>query len=580
MNRSPNTYGLSGVCAVAVVCLMPLAAVAQEEAGEQPAGAFVETLDVSVVNVDVYVTDRRGNPVTGLTRDDFELLVDGDPEPITNFYAVGGGGTEPPESPDTQETPEPPETPTSHETAATPGPEVEVPSGRRSEAQRLWMVIYVDNPHLEPLSRNRVFRQLRQFLSDTVGVADQVMVVSRELRTLRLRQPFTSDPQAVARALLELETVAGRSSADAGEREEMLRAIDKAQASSDVTTRIRMHADSIRNDMLFTLDALSESVRSLAGLPGRTAVVYVSGGIPMTPGSDLFYAQQQKFRDGTALAREVDFNLSRHFTELTNLANANRVAFYTLDAAGLEVGAGLEAEYRGRSASADWASSVLVTHQANIDDPLRFMAQRTGGMAILNTNDIGPGLKTMGAGLSSYYSLGFSRIMAVDGRYHEIEVRVNRKGLTVRHREGYREKSADTRMEEAIAAALRFGRESNPLRARVSTSPARRDGEQRRLPLVVRIPLQELLLAPQGDLHVGRITVYFSAADGGGNLAPVQSVRIPIEIPQADLEEALQSVFPVRQELLLGAGRQTIAVAVRDELANRTSVLTSDAADG
>lgn len=551
---------------------VPATALAQEES--QPAGAFVETVDVSVVNVDVYVTDRQGNPVTGLTRGDFELRVDGKPESITNFYAVTGDiGTasshdETPVEPQPKPTPQgPPTRPTEPE--------------EKPESQRLWMVIYVDNTNLDPLNRNRVFRQLREFLNDTVDPTDQIMVISYE-RTLHLRQPFTSDPQAVARTLLELETVSGRSSAGAGDREEMLRAIDDAESSVEVGTRIRMHAESIRNDMQFTIDALSETVRSLAGLPGRKAVVYLSNGIPMTPGSDLFYAQQQKFNDGAALAREVEFNLSRRFEELTNLANANRVGFYTLDAAGLEVGAGMDAEYRGRSVSADWHSSVLAAHQANMDDPLRYMAQRTGGMAILNTNDVRPGLQKVAAGFDSYYSLGFSRNMTVDGRYHKIKVRVKQKGLTVRHREGFREKNAETRMEETVEAALRFGRERNPLGVKVSLDVAASvgEGKQQRVPLVVRIPLRELLLVPQGNRHIGRVAVYFSALDRDGNVASVQSVQIPIEIPDADLDEALQKVWPVRQELLLRPGRQTVAVAVRDQLANRSSVLTSSTAGG
>lgn len=536
-------------------------------------GAFVEAVDVSVVNVDVYVTDRRGNPVTGLTRDDFELFVDGRPEPLTNFYAVPGGGASTSAAEGI-----PVARPSNQTPRETPGAAISE-SEATPETQRLWMVIYVDNWNLDPLARNRVFRQLREFLNDTVGAEDQVMVVSYE-RTLHQRLPFTSDPQAVSRTLIDLEAVSGRSSGGAWEREEMLRAIDEAESSGEVSGRIRLHAEEVRNEMRFTLDALSQIVGSLAGLPGRKAVIYLSNGLPMTPGTDLFYAQQQKFRDSTALAREAEFNLSRRYQELTNLANAHRVAFYTLDAAGLEVGAGLEAEYRGRSATAEWATSVLASHQANLDDGLRFMAQRTGGMAILNTNDVRPGLEKVAAGFDSYYSLGFSHDMSVDGRYHEIRVRVKKKGLTVRHREGFREKSADTRMHEAVEAALRFGRDRNPLKVEISPASARR-GEQRRrrLPLTVRIPLGELLLVRQGDRHVGRVTVYFSALDDNGDLAPVQSVHVPIEIPDADLDEALQSVWPVRQELLLGAGRQTVAVAVRDELADRASVLTSSLVD-
>ena len=47
---------------------------------------LVETIEVHVVNVDVVVTDREGNRVRGLTKDDFELYEDKRPQTITNFY--------------------------------------------------------------------------------------------------------------------------------------------------------------------------------------------------------------------------------------------------------------------------------------------------------------------------------------------------------------------------------------------------------------------------------------------------------------------------------------------------------------
>ena len=50
-----------------------------------------ESIEVRVVNVDVVVADRDGKPVTGLTKDDFEIFEDKKPQVITNFYEVRGG---------------------------------------------------------------------------------------------------------------------------------------------------------------------------------------------------------------------------------------------------------------------------------------------------------------------------------------------------------------------------------------------------------------------------------------------------------------------------------------------------------
>jgi hypothetical protein len=69
-----------------------------------------DRVEVRLVEVDAVVTDRRGRPVTGLGRDDFELLVDGrrrDPPRRPRPPAGIGGGRRravtfpsPPGSPD------------------------------------------------------------------------------------------------------------------------------------------------------------------------------------------------------------------------------------------------------------------------------------------------------------------------------------------------------------------------------------------------------------------------------------------------------------------------------------------------
>src|SRR5438874_2227521 len=53
-----------------------------------PQGKLVEVIEVRVVNVDVVVRDRSGNPVRGLTKDDFDLYEDRVKQTITNLYEV------------------------------------------------------------------------------------------------------------------------------------------------------------------------------------------------------------------------------------------------------------------------------------------------------------------------------------------------------------------------------------------------------------------------------------------------------------------------------------------------------------
>ena len=79
MRVSPSSFS-------SIVLMFAAAALSGQEA--PPARSFDEELSVEVINVEVYVTDRRGEPVGGLEREDFRLLEDGDPVEIEYFTEV------------------------------------------------------------------------------------------------------------------------------------------------------------------------------------------------------------------------------------------------------------------------------------------------------------------------------------------------------------------------------------------------------------------------------------------------------------------------------------------------------------
>src|ERR1043165_8928845 len=56
---------------------------------------YIESIEVTVNNVDVIVTDRAGNRVHGLQKSDFVLLENDAPQTISNFYEVVGKPNEP-----------------------------------------------------------------------------------------------------------------------------------------------------------------------------------------------------------------------------------------------------------------------------------------------------------------------------------------------------------------------------------------------------------------------------------------------------------------------------------------------------
>jgi VWFA-related protein len=533
------------------------AAAAPAKGGE---GSFIESVDVTVVDVDVYVTDKKGNRVTGLTRDDFELFEDHKPIKITNFYAVEGGrpapGSAAPLAPVETLPGQPPP-----ERRGGPPP---VP-----EDQRLRLIVYLDNFNIHPFNRNRVLKEVRAFLHDHIGREDRVMLATYD-RELHVRSGFTSDPDLVNGILTDQEKVTGSAVHADSDRKLVLDRIDESNDATEALGYARGYAESVFNDLTFTVDAMKKMVDAMAGMPGRKAILYVSDGIPMKAGEDMFYAVQNKYSTASsgALNESIDFDASRRFAELAGKANANRVTFYTIDAGGLRTYSSTSAE----NATNNQGIYLDQIQISNMQAPLQTLAESTGGVAIINANRILPDLERIASDFSTYYSLGYTPIHAGDGRYHTIDVKMKRKGLVIRHREGYRDKSPETQMNDSTLAVLQFPFEQNPLAVHIEFghTTARDDGFYL-VPVQVKIPLGRVTLIPRDKTQEASLRLFFAAMDTDGNTSAVQQARVPISIPNGDVAKAKGKYYVYTVSLLMRPGDSRIAVGLRDEAAASSS---------
>ena len=531
------------------------------ENGEATEEVFFDTLAVNVVNVDVIVTDKQGQPVHDLTRDVFELLEDGRPVEIVNFYAVRDRRTAP-----------------AVDRLAVPGREVASlppadPLARQEvpPEQRLHLIVYVDNLFLRPFQRNSVNREVARFLQFNTEPGDQVMVVSFE-RTLRVRQHFTGDVRLAQRALEEMETANALGQQQLAERRAVIERIETARSIGEAQTHADFFAKSLHNDAENSIRALKELVGSLGGLPGRKALLYVSEGVPMAAGEELFALVDLRHgRQASSQLMANRYGLRRDFRELVAKANANRVTFYALDAGGSGSHSSLSAEY-GRSDGS--YVEVAFVEDANRQEPLMALAEGTGGRAILNTNNFAGGLEGVASDLDTYYSLGYAPPNPGDGRYHQIDVRVKRKGLTARHRQGYRDKTAESRMDDGTLAALLYGASTNPLGVEVRLGKAiAGDRGNYRVPVEVRIPLGRVALLPQGDQHHGRLRVSVAVMDDDGETSTPSQQPFPVSVPSDELAAAQQTFYTYSAELLMRPGQHQVAVGVSDELGGETTFL-------
>ncbi|MCP4664298.1 MAG: VWA domain-containing protein [bacterium] len=220
-----------------------------------PGWSFIDRVDVDIVNVAVYVTDRRGNHITDLEADDFELYDDGRRVEITNFYSAA--------------------------------PPADAAPVAEPTEQKLLLMIYVDNFNLRPAHRAKVLRQLGPFLEEQLGPRDRVMLVDYT-NSVRVVQPLTNDRQLLAEGVKKLGMAANnRWGAGADPLASRYRArdpvmkkeiLDEYQHDESHGRNVTPEQDEAR--ILQSTRALATTIRSFGVQNGHKAVLYISDGLP------------------------------------------------------------------------------------------------------------------------------------------------------------------------------------------------------------------------------------------------------------------------------------------------------------
>ena len=509
---------------------------------------FSDSIQVSVVNLDVFVTDQRGKPITGLQKEDFTVLEDGKPVEVSNFSAENGRTGAAASAPGALGTP-----------AAAP------PLG--SVGQRLRLVVFVDDVNLSAANRSRILESVGTFLHTELKPGDEVMLVRYDEK-LDVRRSFTADLRAVdadLAAILALPTDVRKYALSLTQaRRELIESLNGGEglgspmAEAAMSNWAAQESSAVRG----ALNALDSLVTSLAGIPGRKAVLYVSDGLPLVPGLDVFTAFSRVADKPTNHASNLGaqrFDLTRRFREVAAHASRDRVLFYPIEA------------YGTRTAESSLAGSVSLENRQN---GLRFLAEDTGGRALFNAANVPEALARMGEDFSSYYSLGYQPRRAGDAAEHKIEVRVRARGVAeVRYRPWYRDKPVSEAVAERTLAAMHFAAEENPLSASVEVVPGRKPGET----LVrVKVPLGKVYLEPQGENRQGHLRLYV-VASGEGQTTSVRETRLAtVNVPEAEAASGKMHDYTHEIVIPLPPGSYALGLGVRDEKGAVTSYLHKD----
>ena len=347
------------------------------------------------MRLDVSVLDKNRQPVRGLTQADFTVLEDGVPQSIAAFTSV--------DVPDA--VPDPTGAPWLKNVAADVG-------GNADMQQRRLFILAIDDATIENdvLAIKKV-KEIAKSVVEKLGPND-LMAVSFT-RDNRGSQDFTTD------------------------RARLLRAIDtftvgfRGQGGGDRATGAQM------DDLwyLYSVGMLERAVDFLSDVPDRRkAIIYVGQGLPFDPGVAAALADAGPKHDAAALSNnQLHMRIKDQMQDVFDRAKRANVNVYTIDPCGLRVPKPQPPPNPGG------VQPPPPTCQPGVEiDYLVQVAAATGGRPVVNNNDFEPGLKQVFAENASYYLLGYqSTNPAHDGKFRQLEVKVNRPDVEVRTRTGY-----------------------------------------------------------------------------------------------------------------------------------------------
>lgn len=585
-------------------------------------------VDVELITVEASVLDKKGAPVRGLKRDDFQLLEDGKPQDIVTFAEV-------------------------NEDSAQELPNSLADIDERGPNRGKIVLIFFDDSHLTPGQLQIAHDTAEKYVKAHMRPLDLFAVASYGM-SLKLLQNYTHDAAKVVEAIrlpavsfAPASRAAPASAAAASDNPMVIPAKGKSAISQEsLETRLRTSA------LFRALTSLSSTV---AQVKGRKVVLFFS----------------EDFSAGIEVQSD--------FANTVNSAKRSNVAYYTIDARGMissqmisqvpdgsgggrpggsarggvarfaSFFAGLPAatlggstpvsgflatgmfQQSGSSQSSGQTNpakppgstnpgstapgtgttvpgtgsggnttvptnpptNTYGTYNPNnsstndsgsnqpdfsqfasqrMDNMLRSLAAETGGLAIFNTSEFTARLNDVDQELSNYYILGFqSNNPKRDGKFRKIEVKTASKGVEIRHRPGY----VDPRPVDVLAGskgerALIDAMAAPAAAARVPVSFRAHYFYESpglaRVSVTARIRTTNIELSRRGDQLAGDLNVMGIAYSDSGSVAARFSETMHIALQKKEDEQSFRKErLAYLNHFKLRPGKYQVKVAVSDE---------------
>ncbi|MCC6452354.1 MAG: VWA domain-containing protein [Acidobacteria bacterium] len=544
-----------------MTALFAVSAAAQDVPKPVPSSTPEDVVKIttSLVQVDVTVVDKDGRPIKDLKPSEIHIFENGKARKISGLSFIAG-------APPADSLPD----------AASKDKKAPILPGRTlapNEVRRT-IAIVVDDITLSFQSVDYVRTVLRKFVDEQMQPGDLVAII-RSSGGMGALQQFTSDKRELYAAIQRIRWNAvmnGRIGAFAP-IEAQLDFPQPADLPGAEPIESRRTLDEINQDNLnerakvFTagsLGALSYVLRGMEQLPGRKSMLMLSEGF------SLFEREENGGSTGGRVLEAIQ--------KITDAANRAGVVVYTLDPRGLQIPMLSAEDDTSGWSSEEIGDKVALRNQElrNTQDGLRYLAEETGGFAIVNNNNLSKGIRKI-LDDQSYYLLAYEpddeTFDPQKLRFNKLVVKVDRPGARVRYRRGFfnvddarveatRKPKGDRAVFDALTSP--FSRSDLPVRFNAIFNSDEKIGPYLRSLVHLNIADLDFKQQADGKLHAA-FDVFTYAFGENGIIAGQQEKAFAVTFTPEEYEKirtrgiVYNLIFPVKKP-----GAYQLRLAIRD----------------
>ena len=565
-------------CLIANMAMGPSGLWAQQGASDVP--TITIRTNSRLVVVDVVVTDKKGQPISGLKADDFVLEEGGKKQKISIFVPPG----------------------VANAAATAPPPGVLSNRAENVSGGGVPTVLILDALN-SPFVNQAYARSQMLLYAAEQSQGGHTMAILALTDRLHVLQQFTSDPQALITAIKNFKP-----------QEQALRP-DATRAESTVPTDVGSHGGAVAASIalaqaevasfsglqvafdqerrtLITIEAMRTLSRMLGGLQGRKNVVWLTAVLPfdlIPENRNVTDAELMAELPGEGRQRSAAINgggsiqaeqRTLHNQDIreaeTQLASAN-IAIYPVDLHGLVGGAEnlstASFAHNGDEHGAGMANAALAQSSVltNSQGTMREIAAETGGKAYINQNEVKLGVSMAVADEKASYSLGYyPDNKKWDGKYRSIKIKLVQGDAEIRHRKGYFAiepgPSKDHNFEQDVAAALMVNAPATQISFRAQAKPT----DPGKIRVIFLVDAQTLTAEDSGGSKKMNVAFYAGLYDAKGKSLGIHSMKVDRAFDGPTYQQIVEKGMLVPLDMDVPAGATELRLAVLD---NKTGLI-------